>query len=111
MIKNKTKNTIISKSEEYCDSLLKKATGLMFSTPKDLVFPFNKEEKVTFHMFFVFYSIDIIFLNEKKEVVELKENFSPFSTYSTRKRIKYALELPINTIKKTRTRVGDEIIL
>ena len=60
-------------------------------------------------MLFVFYPIDVLFLNKNKIVVEMKENFMPFSLYTPNKKALYIIELPKNTIQKTKTEVGNKI--
>jgi len=85
-----------------CKSFVSKAKGLMFSRRlKDscLLFIFTKERKVALHMFFVFFPIDVLFLNEKKEIVDLKQNFRPFTVYTSKKPAKYILEMPLGSIK------------
>ena len=82
----------------------------MFSTkPRSLIFNYNREIKESLHMFFVFFPIDVIFLNKNKEVVELKQNFRPFSIYFPKNKAKYIIELPNNTIKQTNTEINDLI--
>ena len=39
-------------------------------------------------MFFVFFPIDVLFLDKNKKVVELKENFKPFSIYFPKNKAK-----------------------
>ena len=63
-------------------------------------------------MFFVFYSIDVLFLNNEKRIIEIKENFRPFTFYtSTSDKVMYVIELPKNTIKSTKIRLGDQLEL
>lgn len=86
-----------------CESIFSKARGLMFSRKlKDscLLFVFGKEIKISLHMFFVFFPIDVIFLNENKEVVDVKQNFRPFTVYTSKKPAKYVIEMPLGSIKK-----------
>ncbi len=110
MIINKTKNRRISNTHTKCNSIFSKALGLMFSTkPRSLIFNYNREIKESLHMFFVFFPIDVIFLNKNKEVVELKQNFRPFSIYFPKNKAKYIIELPNNTIKQTNTEINDLI--
>ena len=111
MIANKTKNTIISEKEAICGSFLCKAVGLMFSPcPKTLFFMFSKEQKLGLHMLFVFFPIDLIFLDSMFGVVELKEKFLPFAFYNSKQKAKYVIELPAGSIKKSRTAVGDTVM-
>jgi len=82
----------------------------MFSRKsKSLVFIFKKEKIVPLHMLFVFYPIDVLFLDKNKIVVEIKENFKPFSFYNPKNKSKFVIELPKNTIRKTKTELGDKI--
>ncbi len=110
MLKNKKNNKILAKQSKPCKNLLSKAIGLMFSKKnKSLFFIFNKEKKIPLHMFFVFYPIDVLFLNKNKKVVEIKENLKPFTFYTPKNKAKYVIELPNGTTKKTETGIGDTI--
>ncbi|MBI2655550.1 DUF192 domain-containing protein, partial [Candidatus Woesearchaeota archaeon] len=104
-IKNLTKKIAISRHVKACDSILSKSMGLMFSLKQKnaLIFKFNKEQIISLHMLFVFYPIDVIFLDKRKIVVDLKKNFGPFSFYSSRRKSMYAVELPNGTIRKSKT--------
>ncbi len=111
MLVNKSKKTIISEKELICDSFFCKAVGLMFSfRPKTLFFMFNREQKLGLHMLFVFFPIDVVFMDSMFRVVELKERFLPFTFYNSRAKARYAIELPAGAIKKSRTKVGDTVI-
>lgn len=108
MIQNITKNRILAKEFKECKSIISKAKGLMFSRKKSLVFVFDKETKVTLHMFFVFFPIDILFLDKNKKIVDLFENAKPFrSIIASKKPAKYIIELP--AIKNSNTELGDII--
>jgi uncharacterized membrane protein (UPF0127 family) len=74
------------------DTLLRQGCGLMFSGKKNLLFSFKREERVDLHMFFVFFPIDVLFLNSKKQVVE-KARLLPFTLYFPSKPCRYILEL------------------
>jgi len=67
--------------------------GLMFRKKQNLIMIFDKEKKVSLHMFFVFYLIDVLILNEKKEILEIKRNFKPFSFWNSKEKGKYVAEL------------------
>jgi|SRR3990167_1329110 len=109
-IKNITKKRIIAKNAELCRDIFSKSIGLMFSIkPMPLIFIFKKEKIVPLHMLFVFYPIDVLFLSKNKVVAEIKENFKPFSFYTPKSNAQYIIELPKNTIKNTKTALGDKI--
>lgn len=111
---NSSKKTTISKEYILCRSVSSKALGLMFSSESkvkrhSLLFEFNKPDYWSLHMFFVFYPIDVLFLDEKKKVVDMKKNFKPFTTHRPSKMSKYVIELPSGTITKSKTDVGDTV--
>ena len=108
-IKNTTKKTLLAKNAKICESIFSKSLGLIFSRKKSLIFIFKEEKIIPLHMFFVFYPIDVLFLNKNKIIIEIKENFRPFAFYTPKNKAKYIIELPQNTIKKTKTHVGDKI--
>ncbi|MBN1502426.1 DUF192 domain-containing protein [Candidatus Woesearchaeota archaeon] len=112
MIKNKTKNTVICENTKILSSVFSKAKGLMFSRKiKDtgFIFIFNKPTRVDLHMFFVFFPIDVLFLDKHKKVVEIKENLKPFAIYFSKNKAKYVVELPEGIIAETKTEVGEII--
>jgi len=111
LIRNITKNITLSSNVMLCDGNLSKIIGLMFSKKqnKTLVLKFNQEKMIALHMFFVFYTIDVLFLDKNKIVVDKKEKFSPFTLYNSKKKAMYAIELPEEIIKKTKTEIGDKI--
>ena len=109
-VKNTTKKTMLAENAKICENIFSRTLGLMFSKKnKSLIFIFKKEKIIPLHMFFVFYPIDVLFLNKNKIVVEIKGNLKPFTLYNPKKKSKYILELPKNTIKKTKTEIGDKI--
>ena len=111
IIRNATSNKIIGYNAKLCTSVFSKLAGLMLSNKVEraLIFKFGKEQKVSLHMLFVFCSIDVLFLDKNKIVVDKKENFKPFSFYISRKKAMYAVELPNGTLKKTNTKIGDKV--
>ncbi len=55
----------------HCTSTLSHFSGLMFKVPKNdgLLFEFKKEAPISLHMLFVFITIDIVYINQNKEVI------------------------------------------
>ncbi len=84
---------------KFCRNLFSKIKGLMFSFPtrKGLVLVNNKEDYTSIHMFFVFYSIDVAFLNENFEIVDFRKNVRPFTLLiKPKNKAKYIVEVPCN---------------
>jgi len=90
---------------ELCKSILSKAHGLMFSKKKNLIFIFDEEQRIGLHMFFVFFPIDVLFLDENKKIIEIKENFKPFTFYRSTEKAKYVVEI---ATKKKEFKVGEK---
>jgi len=91
------------------DNLIKQFMGLRFKKQTNLIFEFKKEKKITMDMFFVFYPIDVIFLNKEKKVIELKQNFKPFKIYTSKNKVKYAVELKNGFIKENKIKLKDKL--
>ena len=113
MIRNITKKCTLANNINFARTLIQKSNGLMFSFPKKdyaLIFPFDKERIISLHMLFVFYRIDILWLNKDKEVVDLRKCAIPFMPLIIPKaKAKYVIELPCGIIKKTSTEIKDKI--
>lgn len=77
-----------------CKSLLSKALGLMFSRKRNLLFVFGKERRIMLHNWFVFYPINLVFLDKNKRVVEIKRDFKPFCFYASKRKARYLIETP-----------------
>jgi uncharacterized protein len=103
MIINKTKKKSIAENYIICNSLSSKARGLMFSKKKNLIFIFDKEERISLHMLFVFFPIWAVYLNKDKKVVSIKK-LNPFiSMCYPKEKAKYIIEL----ITQPRAKLGD----
>ena len=99
------------RNAKLCTNTFSKFIGLMFSKKQNrvLIFNFNKYKIIYLHMLFVFYPIDVLFLDKNKIVVDKKENFKPFTFYKSKKKAMYAIELRNGVIKRTKTKIGDKI--
>ena len=75
-----------------------------------LVFTFKKDRKWSLHMLFVFFPIDVLWLDKNNRIVDMKENFAPFSLLAKPKeKARFVVELPKGTIKNSDTIIGDKI--
>jgi uncharacterized membrane protein (UPF0127 family) len=57
------------------------------------------------------FTIDVVFIDENYRVVGMREVVRPFSVTWPLFRAKSLLELPAHTIFKTRTGVGDQLLI
>lgn len=113
MIRNLRSGKVLAQNKVFCKNTFSRARGLMFHLPlrdTGMIFVFKHDVLAAIHMLFVFFSIDIIWLNDQQEVVEMKENILPFTPHiSPRIKCRYFIELPKGTIAKTQTQEGDRI--
>lgn len=108
MIKNKTKNKTIAKDYIKCYDAVSKTFGLMFRKQiKPLIFIFKTPKIVPIHTFFVKFPIDLVFLNDCFEVIEIKKDLKPFRFYKSKNPASFILELPEHSIINSNTEVGD----
>ena len=110
MLINKTKKSILSKDYKICKTFLSKTIGLMLSfKPKTLLFVWEKEEIRDIHMFFVFFPIDILWLDKEKRVIAIRKRVMPFSFVKINKPAQYVIESAQGMVIKTRTETQDLI--
>lgn len=95
MIINKTKQKIISTQEHLAKNIFTQARGLMFRKKQNQLFIFKKERKVSLHNWFVFFPHTVLLLNKNQEIVEIKENFKPFTFYKPKHHAQYIIELAV----------------
>ena len=82
IIRNRSKKSILCKNAICCRSVFAKALGLMFrTTPKPMLFVFSSQRIISIHMLFVFFPIEVLWLDKNKIVVELAKSVKPFTMY------------------------------
>lgn len=66
----------------------------MFQKKKTIILDLGSVQEVYLHMLFVFYQIDMVFLNKEKKVIEIKKNVKPFTPLIKSPKCSYILESP-----------------
>ena len=92
----KINNKIIAKKVKFCNNVFSKFIGLRFSKLKKdeaLVIVNKKENFCLLDTFFVFYPIDVLFLDKNKKIIGY-ERIKPFR-FMAFKNVKYIVELPV----------------
>ncbi len=80
-----------------------------FDEDDAILFKFPEERKFQIHTFFVFFSIDLVYLDENFEIIELEDNISPFSYYNPEKKAKNLLEFRAGKIEEQNLEKGDKL--
>lgn len=91
------------------NTFTKRLKGLMFRIKPIqqegiLLHPCN-----SIHMFFMFFSIDVVFLDKDNKIIALKEYVKPWTVVFPIKEAVSALELPAGTISKYSIKKGQSI--
>jgi len=115
-IVNKTRRIVIAKNALRAQSLFSRMRGLMLRRkPIALVIvaPNQSIESTSIHMFLMLFSIDVIWADKDGNVVDLRKGIKPFSLriFRPKKSAKYVIELPVGSIEKSKTEVGDKLVL
>ena len=102
----------IANSVEIAKSILKQMRGLMFrrGIPSDysMIFLLKKQSHVAVHMLFVFFPIDVIFLDNEKKVKGFSR-LRPWSGYKAMEDIKYVIEMKAGTIERFNISIGGQM--
>ncbi len=106
MLFNKTSGKCVMKKVRLASSSWEKLKGLMFENVNlfdyALVFLLSKESilNATIHMMFVFFPIDVVYLDKNKKVVDIVRGLQPFTPSCVPKKpSKFFIELPVGKSK------------
>ena len=97
-----------------CKSVWDLGRGLMFrKNPLHFIYWFqlNWQARHRITMWFVFCPIDIVILDAKRKIVELKEGLQPWSHYRPQHSYQEFVELPSGSCKRFSLQVGQTLAL
>ena len=108
---NKTKETFLAFRVNVADSILGRLIGLLGrrSLRPDSgvwIVPAN-----SIHTVGMLFSFDVVMIDKDFKVVSLKEMVKPFSVILPKLRAESVIELPAHAIFRSRTEIGDELII
>lgn len=115
-VANKTRGVVLSRNASYAKTFLQRLRGLMFyKQKKDLVIETPRESTLgaTIHTHFMNYPLDVLWLDEDKNVVDFRENIQPtgmlavWQAYKPKRPAKYIVELSVGKVGTTQP--GDKI--
>lgn len=104
MVKNITRNTIISGDFKLLKSLGNKSKGLIGK---------NKSETLIFttrfgiHTFGLKFPIDVLVLNNEQKIVAVKENLKPNRVFIWNPKYNLVIELKNGAVKTSKTKIND----
>ena len=108
---NKTKETLLAYKVEVADSVLSRLVGLLGRRSLEpgsgvWIFPAN-----AIHTIGMLFTFDVVLIDKDFKVVGLRDLIRPFSVMSPNFRAESVLELPAHTIFRSRTQVGDQLMI
>ncbi len=109
MIKNITRNHVLAHNVQIAQTPLARMKGLigassLLADSALVIIPCN-----SVHMLFMRFAIDVVFVDKANTVVGICVNLKPFQLSPLFFKAHKAIELPVGTIAKTQTAVGDTI--
>jgi uncharacterized protein len=108
---NKTRETFVATDTSVADNYLRRLVGLLGKSRRWA----NNGSGLWIvpckgiHTIGMMFPIDLIFLDKDHEVVYLEEHVRPFRISKVSLKSSSVLELPVHTIYRTGTRVGDRL--
>lgn len=113
MLINETKNKVWHGRVKLADNFFKRFRGLMLKSKIDyalvFVLPYETQLGASVHMFLMLQSIDVIFLDTNRNVVDFVENLKPWRLYIPKDSAKYIVETPEGVVKHLNVELGDKI--
>lgn len=107
----KDDGTVIATQVEFADNLLRQTLGLMFrkGIPEDyaMIFDMHSHQYINIHMLFVFFPIDLVYLDSDKRVIDVRYLKSWIGHASSRRPVRYAIEMPAGSVGKASLKAGD----
>ena len=109
MVENITKKIMLADNCKVADRFISRFIGLMgkqilHKSSGLLIVPCN-----SVHMFFMKFSLDIIFIDSKNTIIHLIDNLKPWRVSPLIPGSRSVLELPSGTIERTKTSIGDKL--
>ena len=108
---NRTKNTLLADRAEVANTHFKRLKGLLGKEALKEGEGLIIKPCSSIHTFFMRFSIDAIFLDKNNSVVAIAESLPPSRFFGSLLKGKLVIELPLGTIARTNTIIGDELEL
>jgi uncharacterized protein len=108
---NKTKETFLAFRVNIADSVAGRLIGLLGRRALKpdsgvWIYPAN-----AIHTIGMLFSFDVVMIDKNFKVVSIKEMVKPFRVILPKLRAESVIELPAHTIFRSRTEIGDELVI
>ena len=110
---NSTRQTLLATNVSVADTHFSRLIGLLSQKPQ-----WTREDRGLWiipsrgvHTFGMRFAIDVVFLDRARAVVCVHENLLPWRISKVVANARSVIELPVGTIARSRTAIGDRIML
>lgn len=111
-VRNSTRDTIVARHAIVARSFLTRGRGLMFQSSLDSDSGLIIDPCSSIHMFFMRFPIDVLYVSGDDVVVRTQRAIRPWRVGPLYTRgAKYVVELPVGSIDRSGTVVGDQLTL
>jgi hypothetical protein len=110
-ITNSTKGTTLAMAARRANGFIERGRGLMFTPSLSEGEGLVIEPCSSIHMFFMRFPLDVLFLDREGRVLFMYKGIKPWRMGRVVKGARSAVELPVGSIDKSRTELGDTIEL
>jgi uncharacterized membrane protein (UPF0127 family) len=109
IVHNSDRGTVLGEAIEVAESAVGRVKGLLgrecLEDGQGLLF----NHCSSLHTFFMHFPIDVLFMDKKGKVLKSAPGVKPFKLVAAPLKAQYALELPVGSISKSQTKVGDKL--
>ena len=109
----KSNGKIVASDMEFARSIISQTLGLMFrkniKNDYALVFEMRKPKRVSLHMLFVRFPIDVLFMDESKTITKTAQLNPWTGRASSNEKVKYIIEMPDGTISNNDLAIGEKL--
>lgn len=109
----KPNGELIASDVEFAEGIISQSKGLMFrkgiAERYALVFILPSPRSVSVHMLFVFFPIDVLFLDAEKKILTATRLKPWIGLTQSPKETKYIIEMPAGSIERHRLIPGERI--
>ncbi|MGK7312854.1 MAG: DUF192 domain-containing protein [Candidatus Longimicrobiales bacterium M2_2A_002] len=108
-VTNMTRGTVLGGDVQLADELWSRTRGFLFRPEPGPGEGMLLSPCQGVHMFGLRFALDVVFIDEEGRVVGLYPDLRPWRWTSIHRLAMHALELPVGTIDRSATRLGDAL--
>ena len=109
LVRNEDRDTVLGEAIEVASTAVHRVKGLLgrecLEDGQGLLF----FRCASLHTFFMRFPVDILYVDKSGKVLKIAPEVKPFKLVAAPFRSYFALELPMGSVRRSKTRVGDHL--